>query len=276
MKLCSKCNRSFPCHSETDGRCWCMDYRISPNILTGLRDQFDNCLCPECLDDYTGLKPLSGRSFFCSWSGGKDSCLALYHAIKGGGKPLVLLTMMIETGDRSRSHGLTAEVLEAQAESLGIPISFCATSWKEYEGSFLKMLDRLKASGICDGVFGDIDLEDHRAWIERVCGLREVQSWLPLWKRSREDLITEWIETGFRSEIVAVKDKVLSPDFLGRVIDTGIVDEFRKSGIDLSGEAGEYHTVVTDGPIFRNSLHLKHGERVLKDGYWFSDVYLGS
>lgn len=217
-------------------------------------------------------KVCPGGSFFTSWSGGKDSSLALYRAIAQGAKSSALLTMMIEDGQRSRSHGLPRSVLEAQARCLDIPIRFCSTSWPSYTANFKKELNALKESDIGCGVFGDIDLENHRLWVEGVCSEAGVQPWLPLWKEPRTTLLNELLSGGFRAEIIAVKDGVLSPDFLGRTLDKHIVDEFCEIGIDLCGEAGEYHTVVTDGPIFNYPLAIEHGQKVLKDGYWFLDV----
>jgi diphthine-ammonia ligase len=82
------------------------------------------------------------------------------------------------------------------------------------------------------------------------------------------------LERGFHAEVVAVKDGTLSPDFLGRELDAQLISELESRGIDLSGETGEYHTVVVDGPLFKNRLKTRHGKLVLKDGYWFSDVSL--
>jgi uncharacterized protein (TIGR00290 family) len=212
--------------------------------------------------------------FFCSWSGGKDSSLALYRAIKAGGSPSCLFTMMIETGERSRSHGISKDVLEEQARCLDIPIRFCSASWQSYTERFLESLSFFKDLEIERGVFGDIDIESHRKWVENVCSTHKIIPWLPLWQEPRNTLLDELIGAGFRAEIVAVKEGVLSPSYLGKVLNSEILEEFKALGIDLCGEAGEYHTIVTDGPIFKRPLHIIHGKQVLKDGYWFSDVAL--
>ena len=108
------------------------------------------------------IQPIHNRPFFCSWSGGKDSCLALYHAIQHGGKPQCLLTMMAEDGTQSRSHRLRKAPLEEQARSLGIPIVFRSVSWENYEAVFVSALREFRESGIETGVFGDIDIDSHR------------------------------------------------------------------------------------------------------------------
>ena len=214
----------------------------------------------------------SGKLFFCSWSGGKDSCLALYRTIKAGAKPKALLTMFIEDGTRTRSHGLIEPLLMAQAKSMSINFYKCNTSWDDYEDNFKKMLPVLKKDKIDYGVFGDIDLEPHLEWVERVCAERGFTACLPLWQENRKDLLHEFIDVGFKALVVCVDNSRLSPKYLGRVIDEQLVEEFEKVGIDPSGEDGEYHTVVVDGPIF--SFPIKpEGKTVLEhSGYSFLDL----
>jgi diphthamide synthase (EF-2-diphthine--ammonia ligase) len=120
------------------------------------------------------LVNLQARSFFCSWSGGKDSCLALYRTLQKGGKPHSLLTVLEETGVRSRSHALPVSLLQRQAEALGIPLETCNATWQTYEETFKQELARLRSSGVEVGVFGDIDLDDHRTWEEMVCTTADI------------------------------------------------------------------------------------------------------
>lgn len=215
----------------------------------------------------------SARPFFCSWSGGKDSCLALHRTMSAGIRPAILLTMMVEDGSRSRSHGLPVSVLAAQASSIGTRLETRSTSWSGYEEAFSAALSDFAARGILDGVFGDIDLAEHREWVERVCGMADVTAHEPLWQGSREKLLREFIEAGYTATVVAVKDGVLERGLLGRGLDLGLVDELVDAGVDASGERGEYHTVVTDGPIFSKPIRLVTGDSFLKGGYWFLDVY---
>ncbi|MDP2859502.1 MAG: diphthine--ammonia ligase [Bacillota bacterium] len=210
--------------------------------------------------------------FFVSWSGGKDSCLALHKGVKSGGMPALLFTMLDEGGERSHSHGLSCEVLLVQARSLGIPIIFRAASWEKYEAAFLDGLSEIRDADVSMGVFGDIDLDDHRKWVERVCGSMGIAAMEPLWNSPRRDLLSEFITNGFQAMIVAVKDGLLSPNYLGRVLDMQVVQEFESLGIDPSGEAGEYHTVVVDGPPFREPVAICPVSRTFKDGYWFLTV----
>lgn len=215
---------------------------------------------------------IKNNSFFCSWSGGKDSCLSLYYALREGGKPSKLVTMLIEDGKRSRSHGLSLDLLKAQAQSLNIPLYTCSTSWSNYEENFSSILRDIKKEGVNFGIFGDIDLEDHKAWVERVCSSENINSYLPLWQKGRREIVEEFINLGFKATIVAVKDGVLDNSYLGKELDNNLLKEFESLGIDACGENGEFHTVVTDGPIFSKQINIKKLEVVLRSGYWFLDI----
>lgn len=219
-----------------------------------------------------GCMGIENCHFFCSWSGGKDSCLALYRSLKAGGKPRLLLTMLTENGERSRSHGLCIDLVRKQAAALKIPLVTRSASWDVYENVFISALDGFAADGIGFGVFGDIDIDDHRRWVEKVCRRTGIQPCFPLWKEKRKELLLEFINEGFKATIVAVRDGVLDRSFLGRVLDEDTVKEIEEAGVDASGEEGEFHTVVTDGPIFSFRIDLKPGEQFLYDGCWFQDV----
>ncbi|MFL7794302.1 MAG: diphthine--ammonia ligase [Anaerolineae bacterium] len=210
--------------------------------------------------------------FVCSWSGGKDSCLALYRAMQVGARPAFLLSMLREDGLRSRSHGLPREILQAQADSLGIPLVTKTASWDDYESTFIVALEELKDAGVQVGVFGDIDIDEHRLWEEKVCDAAGIDAYLPLWKAPRLVLLGEFLLLGFDATIVTVNSEKLGKAYLGKLIGLELVKEFVSLGIDPSGEKGEYHTVVTNGPIFSEPVRLKPGEQSLHDGYWFLDV----
>lgn len=216
---------------------------------------------------------------FCSWSGGKDSALALHRARQGGVVVERLLTMMTEDGTRSRSHGLRPEVLRAQAESVGVPITLVPASWAEYEARFVDAVAGLRAEGLTAGVFGDIDVARNRAWVEGVCGPLAVAVHEPLWQRPRRELLADLLALGFRAHVVAVRADVLGPgaegrDVLGRVLDATLVDALAAAGVDPSGELGEYHTVVVAGPVLAWPLEVGLGVVVERDGYRFVDVLL--
>ena len=195
--------------------------------------------------------------FFCSWSGGKDSCLAFYYAVQAGGKPCYLFTMLSEEGERSKSHGLPLRILEQQAASLGVPLVTGAASWEDYERVFVGQLREFKAKGIEVGVFGDIDLEEHRQWQENACAAAGMKAYLPLWGKSRQKVVTELVDLGFQAVIVAVNEEIMDRSYLGRVLDKQLMLKLAADGIDVAGENGEFHTIVTNGPLFRFPVNLK-------------------
>jgi diphthine-ammonia ligase len=215
---------------------------------------------------------INNKTFFCSWSGGKDSCLSLYYALKQGAIPKRLITMLIENGERSRSHGLSLNLLKKQSESLNIPLGTRATSWEDYETNFITALKEMKESGINLGVFGDIDIDDHKKWVKKVCNKTNILEYLPLWKKPRRKIVQEFIDDGFKAIIVTVKDKWLDKELLGRELDENLIGILGKKGVDLAGENGEYHTMVTGGPIFKKDIEYKLEEKIFFNGYWFQNV----
>ncbi len=189
----------------------------------------------------------------CSWSGGKDSCLALHRAIKSGIEVTHLLTMFDETGLRSRSHAVSREVMFAQAESLGLQIVTPSASWQDYEQVFIEELKRLKTTGIETAIFGDIDLETHREWEEKVCAKAAIKPLLPLWNENRLKLVEEFLAEGFKSVVICVNEKFLPKEFCGRVFDAEFIKDLPE-GVDACGENGEFHSFAFDGKLFKNPV----------------------
>lgn len=218
------------------------------------------------------MRSIRDHSFFCSWSGGKDSCLALYHAMGSGGRPKYLLTMLAEDGRRSMSHGLPITIFQEQAKALGIQLVTRPTTWDRYEETFLLTLHEFKQEGVEFGVFGDIDLEEHLQWCQRVCSTEDIRPYHPLWKRSRRELLDEFVHLDFKATLIAVKQGQLEESLLGSILSEEVIRQIEDSGIDASGEAGEYHTVVTDGPIFSHPIDLEIRDPIHQDGYLLLDV----
>lgn len=196
-------------------------------------------------------------NFFSSWSGGKDSTLAHYKAIEGGGAAKLLLSIFEAGGEKSRAHGLRREIIKAQSEAIGIPLVTVEASWGKYREVFVEFLKSASSQDINSGVFGDIDLEEHRNWIQDAAADTGIQPIFPLWGMKREEVVAEFIESGFEAYIVACKKDVLDKSFLGRRLDRDLLEELREKKVDLAGENGEYHTLVVDGPIFRKKLDIK-------------------
>jgi uncharacterized protein (TIGR00290 family) len=180
--------------------------------------------------------------------------------------------MLTEGGERSRSHGLRRELLEAQAAALGVPISFGAATWAGYEDALQQELVAAAALGLRTGIFGDIDIEPHRDWVEAIADAAGTRARLPLWQRPRESLMREVLDLEFRVVIVAVRDGLLPPSLLGTTIDDAVLRQLEASGVDLAGENGEFHTFIADGPLFSTAIDVDIGETTLRDGVWFVDL----
>lgn len=213
-------------------------------------------------------------SFLCSWSGGKDSYFAFHRAIQTGLQPKVLLNVLNEFGDKSRSHGIPKEVLIAQAERLELPIEFIESTWAEYEIRFIEILKRLKSDYQCShAVYGDIDIESHRAWEEKVSKAALLEPVLPLWQGNRISLVLEMIEEGIKAMIVSCRSE-FADQILGKIIDESLLKTFDELGIDACGENGEYHTLVVDGPQHKKPLHVTVGNPVQHKHYSFIELIL--
>ena len=202
---------------------------------------------------------MNNKKAFCSWSGGKDSCLALSRAVENGYEITHLLTMFDETGERSRSHAVSLDVMRAQAESLGLKLIAPSASWQNYQAVFIEELRKLKAQKIEAAIFGDIDLQAHRDWEEQVCAAAEIEAVLPLWNENRLDLVNEFLTSGFRSVVICVNEKYLPKEFCGRVFDEQFIKDLPE-GVDACGENGEFHTFVFDGKLFKNPVPYKIDE----------------
>lgn len=211
---------------------------------------------------------------FVSWSGGKEASLSFYRAMHNKDVEVsCLLNMVAEDGEHSRTHGIGSGLLRLQADALGIPIIQRKTSWQTYENEFKAAISGFKNEDIRTGIFGDIDIQEHRDWVERVCNEIGISPLLPLWKAEREALLKEFIRAGFKAIVVATKAEFLNKAWLGRRIDEGFIEELKAEGhVDLCGENGEYHTFVYDGPIFKKTVDFVSGEKVLKDGHWFLEI----
>jgi uncharacterized protein (TIGR00290 family) len=156
---------------------------------------------------------------------------------------------------------------------MGLPILFGAASWAGYEPEFRQLVAAAAAERATQvGVFGDIDMDDHRAWVERVTAAVGARAVLPLWRRARRSVMADLLAAGFEAVIVAVREDALPPDLLGRTIDAALVEEIEAAGADAAGESGEYHSVVVEGPLFERRLRIEPGERSLRDGVWFLDL----
>jgi diphthine-ammonia ligase len=209
-----------------------------------------------------------------SWSGGKDSCYAYYLAKQQGHQILSLLTMMMSE-DKSNFHMIPSGILDAQAQAMGVPLikktSFAAT----YEADFKAVLAEFKVKGAEGLVTGDIyEVAGHEeGWLDRVCremGLKPVK---PLWMGDTKLIYLDYLKTGFKATVVRT-NKTLSLDWLGRVLDRKFYDDILALGdVDPCGEGGEYHTVITDGPNFKQKIELLETKKKrLENGFGYLDI----
>jgi len=204
-----------------------------------------------------------------SWSGGKDSCYALMQTLKGDNKLEVILNMMNENEKVSRSHGLPLNILHQQANALGVSFVGIPSTWGDYEKNYIEALYAIKAKFEVEAVvYGDIDLQPHREWEEKVCDAANLKALLPLWQQNRKQLVFDMIDSGIKAIIVSC-NTTLGEAFLGREITKDIVDEFEKLGVDACGENGEYHTAVVDCPLFSKPVEVPPYKKAEYRNYCF-------
>lgn len=218
---------------------------------------------------------LGGVPFFCSWSGGKDSCLALQRAVAAGGEPRSLVCMLHEDGRHTRSHGLPVAFLEAQAAAVGVPLVTRPSTWDDYERVFVEVLRELAGEGVAAGVFGDIDIQEHLDWERRVAAEAGLEAFLPLWGGGRRELLAEAFAAPLEALIVTTHAPDLGPEFIGRELTPEAVTDIEAAGVDACGENGEYHTAVTDSPLFRGRIDLRLKGVLRVDDYWQAELLLG-
>jgi len=204
-----------------------------------------------------------------NWSGGKDSALALYHVLKEGRFDIKhLVTTVNSKYDRISMHGVRNELLTAQGLELGLPIKRIllpeTPSMEDYDAIMKEQLSEINNQKITHSIFGDIFLEDLRAYREN--RLKEVglKGHFPLWKRDTTEIVNEFIDLGFKTMVVCADSALLGNDFTGRVIDKDFLKDLPKN-VDPCGENGEFHTFVFDGPIFKNPIKFELGKKTYRE-----------
>ncbi len=184
-----------------------------------------------------------------------------------------LVNMCDQKGELSRSHGLKKQLIQRQANCMGIPVIQQASSHQEYEKNFKNVIHKLKKQGVDYGIFGDIYLKEHRAWIERVCSAIDIEPVFPLWDNDTVELLKEFIQTGFKAITMSVRSEKLSKQWLGRIVDERFLTDISKmEDIDPCAENGEYHTFVYDGPLFKTPVNFETGATIFRDKHHFLDL----
>ena len=205
-----------------------------------------------------------------SWSGGKDCCLALMRAAEHY-DVVAMVTMFGEDGTRSRSHGLTADVIRAQADRLGLAGHIERCTWPTYTDQYLALLAQLGRHDVTHLIFGDIAGDSHREWNQRVSAHHGLTAVMPLWGEPTLPLAGEFIARGGEARFVTVRPPMLDESWLGRAFDREALTELIAAGADPCGELGEYHTVVVNCPAFSSPLTLVPGRHVMSGGCWALD-----
>jgi uncharacterized protein (TIGR00290 family) len=208
---------------------------------------------------------------FVSWSGGKDSYLSLLKAAEAGLTIGSLLTFIQEDQACSMSHGLPLTLLQKQSRALGIPHIAEPVVWKSYEKGFQRVVAELKQQGFSGGVFGDINLPEHRQWVEQACHRADIMPYLPLWGMDEEAVLAQLLEKKAELLIVAVRGDLLAEKWLGSYLGQEFIHELIDRGISLCGERGEYHTLAVYGPLFSERLEVKIKGTRRKDNVLFLD-----
>ena len=214
-----------------------------------------------------------------SWSGGKDSAMALHELLRAGEHEVVsLLTSVSEEFRRISHHGVRESLLDEQARAIGIPLRKVYLPTGEsggctnevYEEIMAKEMATYRDDGIFTVAFGDLFLEDLRAWREANLARAGMRGIFPVWKRETNEFAREVVARGFRARLSCVEGRI-GPAFAGREYDKALLRDL-PAGVDPCGENGEFHTFVFDGPIFRALISVQVGETVMRDGRYYADL----
>lgn len=211
---------------------------------------------------------MNGEKVIVSFSGGKDSVLSLYRMIKKGYEVIGLI-VTFDDENVSCFHKIPKEILKEVSKKIEIPMFEVDCKGKSYEEEFEKALVKAKEKGAEICVFGDIDIEHHKKWCLDRCKVAGIKGHFPLWQENREALTNEFIEYGFRAIIKKVNLNFLGEDFLGKELVKEVVDEIKNLGCDPSGENGEYHTLVFDGPIFKEQVNFENIGKEINENYGY-------
>lgn len=218
----------------------------------------------------------SSATVALSWSGGKDSALALWALrVESGIEPIALLTTVTEDYDRVSMHGVRRKLVQVQAEAAKLPLvevdipAACAND--VYEARIAAALAARPLADANTMAFADLYLEDIRAYREERLRSADWQALFPLWGRDTAVLARRFVKAGFEATVVCVDPQQLDPSFIGRRFDDSLLADLPE-GVDPCGENGEFHTFVHAGPIFDARIEVELGETAVRDGFVFVDL----
>lgn len=216
-----------------------------------------------------------------SWSSGKDSAWAL-HALRRRGEVEVvgLVTTFNEAFGRVAMHGVRAELVRAQAAAAGLPLWPVPLPWPcpngEYEARMRAVVEKARSAGVTAFAFGDLFLEDIRAYRVRQLVGTGIDPLFPIWGTPADTpvLARAMLAAGFRATLSCVDPRHLPPAFAGREFDHGLLADL-PPGVDPCGERGEFHTFCRAGPVFDRPVPVRAGDVVEREGFWFADLLPG-
>jgi len=219
------------------------------------------------------------ETILVSWSGGKDSCMALYETLKSGESDVAaLLTTIWSDSDQVTMHGVPLALVLRQAEALGFPLHIVyipqGASNQIYEATMKDAISQYAARGIETVVFGDLFLEDIREYRNHLLADVGMRAVYPVWMRDTSKFIRDFLDAGFKAVVTSVDSRKLDSSFAGRILDDEVLSSLPAS-VDPCGENGEFHTFVFDGPIFKETVRFTTGETALRNGLHYCELLPG-
>ena len=212
-------------------------------------------------------------AYALSWSGGKDSTLALDRALREGAPVRYLFNIYDGSSGRVRFHGVRTELITAQAEALGLELVQRPSREDDFEAVFRSILDELADRDVHGVVFGNIHLADVRAWYEERTAAMGFEHIEPLWGDAPAELLGEFAALGYRAVVVSVDTERADGAWLGRELDEELIAEIlRREDVDPCGEQGEFHTFAFAGPLFRHTIAVQTGEIRKAEGHRLIDL----
>ena len=205
-------------------------------------------------------------------AGARTVALACYLALGQGYKISHLVNFISQEFKRVSFHGTEARLIQLQSQAIGIPLLQKETTPNGYESEFKEAVKSLLPNGIKGMVFGDIFLDEHREWVERVCGELGIKAVEPLWNKRSEEVLADFIAAGFEAIIVSAKAELIDEDWVGRRVSRDFLNYLKGKNIDVCGENGEYHTLVINGPLFKRRIEIIETRTINRNNYWFLDT----
>lgn len=202
-----------------------------------------------------------------SWSGGKDACFSLHKLHEQGIEVVCLLTTIPKELNATFGHGEKREAIEAQGEALGIPVEWISCTFSTYTDDFIaKVKDVKNAYQVTAIAFGDLYLDEHREWGEKVTEAADIEPLYPLWMKESDapTALQQFIASGYRAKVIRAMQNHFSMDYLGRELDMSFYHDLQKLPVCPMGERGEYHTFVYDGPLFQKTVSFTAGTEELE------------